>query len=65
MVMLVLSGLRKTLQTFSEGMWEKNGLIVVPDVADLRERCLCLHHDTLFAGHLGRDRTMHLVQQTN
>lgn len=49
----------------SEGMWKKNGLIVVPDVADLRERCLYLHHDTPFAGHLGRDRTMHFVQQTD
>ena len=29
--------------SFREGMWKKNGLIVVPDVADLRERCQYLH----------------------
>ena len=39
--------------TFSEDLWKKNGLIVGPDVADLRERCLYLHHDTPFAGHSG------------
>ena len=30
----------------------------------LRQKCLSLHHDTPFAGHLGRDRTMQLVLQT-
>ncbi len=50
--------------TFSEDLWKKNGLIVGPDVADLRERCLYLHHDTPFAGHSGGDLTMHLMQQT-
>lgn len=34
------------------------------DVHDLRQQCLSLHHDTPYAGHLGRDRTAHLVQQT-
>ena len=31
---------------------------------DLRQQCLSLHHDTPYAGHSGRDRTAHLVQQT-
>ena len=29
-----------------------------------RQKCLSLHHDTPFAGHLGRDCTMQLVLQT-
>jgi hypothetical protein len=37
---------------------------VVPDVGDLRQQWLSLHHDTPYAGHLGRDRTVHLVKQT-
>ena len=37
---------------------------MVPDAEDLRQKCLSLHHDILFAGHLERDRTMQLVLQT-
>ena len=29
----------------------------MPDPCDLRKQCLSLHHDTPYAGHLGRDRT--------
>ena len=50
--------------TFVGGYWRKGELIIVPDVHDLRRQCLSLHHDTPYAGHLGRDRTAHLVQQT-
>ena len=39
-------------------------MILVPDVGDLRQQCLSLHHDTPYAGHLGFDRTAHLVKQT-
>ena len=49
---------------FSDGVWRKGSLIVVPDVGDLRQKCLSLHHDTPFAGHLGRDRTVQLVMRT-
>ncbi|KAL3153599.1 hypothetical protein ABBQ32_14155 [Trebouxia sp. C0010 RCD-2024] len=49
--------------TFADGVWSKDNLVVVPDVDDLRQRCLSLHHDTPFAGHLGHDRTVQLVQQ--
>ena len=38
---------------FSDGVWRKGSLIVVPDAGDLRQKCLSLHHDTLFAGHWG------------
>ena len=37
---------------------------ILPDVDDLRMRYLSLHHDTPFAGHLGCDRTLQLVQQS-
>ena len=37
--------------TFAGGVWSKDSLVVVPDVDDLRQRCLSLHHDTPFAGH--------------
>ena len=50
--------------TFVGGYWRKGELIIVPDVHELRQQCLSLHHDTPYAGHLGRDRTAHLVQQT-
>ncbi len=37
----------------------------MPDAEDLRQKCLSVHHDTPFAGHLGRDRTVQLMLQTN
>ena len=49
--------------TFADGVWSKGSLVVVPDVDGLRHRCLSLHHDSPFTGHLGRDRTVQLVQQ--
>jgi len=50
--------------SFVGGYWRNGELIVVPDVGDLRQQCLSLHHDTPYAGHLGRDRTVYLVKQT-
>ncbi len=50
--------------TFVGGYWIKGELIIVPDASDLREQCLSLHHDTPYAGHLGRDRTKPLIMQT-
>ena len=49
--------------TFVSGYWRKGELIIVPDVHDLRQQYLSLHLDTPY-GHLGRDKTAHLVQQT-
>ena len=45
------------------GYWRKGELILIPDVGDLRQQCLSLHHDTPYAGHLGRDRTKRLIMQ--
>ena len=50
--------------TFIGGYWRKGELIMIPDVSDLRRQCLSLHHDTPYAGHLGRDRTKRLIMQT-
>ena len=47
--------------TFIGGYWRKGELIIVPDASDLRKQCLSLHHDTPYAGHLGRDRTKRLI----
>lgn len=46
------------------GCWCKDELIVGPDVRDLRQQCLSPHHDSVYAGQLGHDRTAHRVQQT-
>ena len=37
---------------------------MVPDADELRQKCLSVHHDTPFAGHVDRDCTVHLVLQT-
>ena len=39
------------------GYWRKDQMILVPDVADLRQQRLSLHHDTPYAGQLGVGRT--------
>ena len=31
---------------FSDGVWRRDSLIVVPDAEDLRRKCLSSHHDT-------------------
>ena len=54
----------KTLKWTDEGFWKQGGMIVVPDVGNLRKQCISLLHDSPFAGHLGRDRTCHLLRQT-
>jgi len=50
--------------TFVGEYWRRGELIIVPDDGDLRMRCMSLHHDTPYAGHLGRDRTKRLIMQT-
>ena len=37
---------------------------MVPDADELWQKCLSVHHDTPFAGHVDRDCTVHLVLQT-
>ena len=37
-------------------------MILVPEVGDVRQQCLSLHHDTPYAGYLGGNRTGHLVK---
>lgn len=49
--------------TFVGGHWSKGDLITVPDVHDLGSS-VSLHQMGFYAGHLGRDMTAHLVQQT-
>ena len=39
--------------TFIGGYWRTGELIMTPDVGDLRQQCLSLHHDTPYAGHWG------------
>ena len=49
--------------SFIGGYRQNVELIVVLDIGDLRQQCLSLHH-TPHAGHLDRDRTVHLVKRT-
>ena len=49
--------------TQSQGLWFKGDQIVVPDVGTLREQCIALHHDPLYACHVGRDRTHEIVKR--
>ena len=46
------------------GLWTLNGVIVVPDVEDLRQLCIQLHHDVPSAGHQGQKRTLELMQRS-
>lgn len=48
--------------TVVRGYWRKDGLIFVPSA--VRSECASLHHDTHWAGPLGRDRTKQLIMQT-
>jgi transposase InsO family protein len=50
--------------TLDGELWKISGTIVVPDVDKLRKRCIALHHDPPYAGHLGELRTLRLIQQT-
>lgn len=43
--------------------WTKHNLIVIPNVKSLRRECLLMHHDSPYSGHIGRDRTLHLIQR--
>lgn len=49
--------------TFVRGGCRKDQIILVPDVGDLGQPCLSLHHYTPYATHLGVDRTAHLVNR--
>lgn len=48
---------------FDGCLWRRNSAIVVPDCDDFRHQCIALHHDSPFSGHLGKDRTLHLISR--
>jgi hypothetical protein len=50
------------LYTLADGLYYQNNRIVIPNVPDLKQHILHECHDSLFAGHLGRDKTVHAVQ---
>ena len=43
---------------FENGLWYRENKIAVPNVGTLRMEGISLHHDTPYAGHIGRDRTL-------
>lgn len=45
-------------------IWTRGGLIVVPDANDLRKQIISLHHDTPFAGHFMKEKTVNLIRQS-
>ena len=53
-----------TSYVLKNGIYYTNGgKIVVPDVPHVKEYIMSQCHDSLFAGHMGRDKTVHTVQQ--
>ena len=49
--------------TLDEGLWHKNGKIVVPDAADMRLKLISDFHDCPYAGHVGINKTARLVSR--
>ena len=47
--------------TFDGKLWFKDSLIVIPNASDLRSKCIQLHHDSPYSGHLGVQRTIDLI----
>ncbi|EPS59216.1 hypothetical protein M569_15593 [Genlisea aurea] len=55
----------KDLYTEKDGLYfTKNKQIVIPDNPELKDYILSQTHDSLFAGHMGRDKTLREVQKT-
>ena len=48
---------------FDGSFWRRKSAIVIPKVGSLRKQCIALHHDAPYAGHLGRDRTLHSISR--
>jgi hypothetical protein len=52
--------------TCHEGVWYKDTKVAVPDAqiagTDLRQHCIHQHHDTLWSGHLGVNKTKLAIQ---
>jgi hypothetical protein len=44
-------------------LWRHGDLVVVPEVYELRRRCIAINHDLPSAGHPGRNITLELVQR--
>lgn len=49
--------------TLKDGLWTRENCIVVPDAGTLRQRCIALHHNTPYAGHIGRNRTLEQLRR--
>ena len=48
---------------FKNGLWYRENKITVPNVGTLRMEGISLHHDTPYAGHTGRDRTLEQLKR--
>ena len=49
--------------SFDASYWRRGGLIIVPDVNDLRKKFISQHHDTPFAGHFMVEKTLQFLRQ--
>jgi hypothetical protein len=47
--------------TYDGEYWRRNQCIIVPDFNNLRTECISMHHDAVYSGHLGKDRTIDLI----
>ena len=48
---------------YQDGLFFKGAQVLVPQDGDLRRRCIAMHHDPPYIGHLGRDRTLEQVRR--
>ena len=46
---------------FDGQYWRRDSRIIVPNFDDLRKECIAMHHDAVYSGHLGKDRTIDLI----
>jgi hypothetical protein len=47
--------------SFDSQYWRRGPCIIVPNFGDLRRECISMHHDAVYSGHLGKDRTLDLI----
>jgi hypothetical protein len=47
--------------SFDGQYWRRNACIIVPSCGSLRNECISMHHDAVYSGHLGKDRTLDLI----
>ena len=50
--------------TRERGFWWRGEALVIPNNAELRAQCLHKCHNSLYGGHFGTEKTVHLLERT-